>query len=129
LEAVNNVFAHRQGRQRDRKNPQAKPHSHLNEVYKQLSGIAHNSDRKAMEFLAQGTPANVDVIFDREFAEHLLQVHLSCLVSISLDLAENVRGDGQVQLEKLEERHLTEVLAILAKRGFLKFNSGGKSEL
>ncbi|MEM7471240.1 MAG: hypothetical protein AAF340_07805 [Pseudomonadota bacterium] len=126
LEAVNNCFALRRGEQKDRTNPRVKPFKHLNAIYKELSGIAHNTHRDGMLQLSGGSPANLDPIFDLERTENLLMTHIHCVCGIALEAASLSPASENDVLNEREKHYCALALGVLVKKGFLKsFNLGG----
>jgi len=123
MEAVNNCYAHRIGKQKDKKNPHVKPHKHLDAIYNQLSGIAHTSDRELMSYLSGGAVADLAPRFDKQLAEHYLQTHISCLISMAMDLSFERKYSAQSYLDPSEEKYAAEALAVLTMTGFLNLEA------
>ncbi len=119
MEAVNNLIAHRKGKQKDKRNPKNNPFPQLSQIYKSLSGIAHNADRIAMAYLAGGSPADTDPRFDQGFCEHLLETHVHCMVAVCLDLVETIPSTTPERFNRDEEYYLQVTLGILVDRGFI----------
>lgn len=119
IEAVNNCYAHHMGHQKNKKNPHIKPFKHIEEHYKSLSGIAHNSDRGAMSYLASGVPANVDPIFDKGFCEYLLKIHIHCNASIGLDMAYLSPYSNEEMFSPTEDSELAKIFSVLLESKFL----------
>ena len=121
IEAVNNCFAHRRDEQRNKKNPRIKPFRHLNDIYAELSGIAHNTDRDGMLLLSGGSPANLDPEFDLLRTEQLLMVHIHCVCGIALEASDIVSAEADKSgLDEREKHYCSVALGVLVKRGFLR---------
>lgn len=119
LEAVNNCYAYRKGKQTDGKNPHIKPHKHLEDVYKSLTNITHNSKRDAMEYLSGGLPANLDPKFDKAFAEWLLLTHIHCLCSVAMDMTHKAEFSADEPLSGNEKFFLACALGVLTAKEYL----------
>lgn len=122
FEAVNVLFANRKGRAKDRKNPGNNPFSHLRNVYRQLSEIAHNTGWEAMEFLSEGSPSNLDPRFEKSFCEYLLMCHIHAVLCVATDMSGDTLFVTGVQLTASEKKFSMNVMSILFMKGFLQGN-------
>ncbi|SHL64369.1 hypothetical protein SAMN05444414_12419 [Roseovarius marisflavi] len=119
LEAVNNCYAYRKGKQKDGKNPHIKPYKHLDGVYKSLTNVAHNSKRDAMQYLSGGSPANLDPKFDKAFAEWLLLTHIHCLCSVAMDMTYKAEFSADEPFSGDEKFFLECALDVLTAKEYL----------
>lgn len=121
LEAVNNCYAYRKGKQKDGKNPRLKPHRHMEDVYKSLTNLAHNAKRESMLYLSGGSPANLDPKFDKAFAEWLLLTHIHCLCSVAMDMTHKAEFSADEPFSEDEKFFLACALGVLTAKEYLIF--------
>ncbi|SMY08638.1 hypothetical protein [Flavimaricola marinus] len=119
IEAVNVCVNFRRGKQKNKKNPGIKAFKRFEGIYKQLSGIAHNTDQAAMSYLSGGGKGNLDPRIDCRLANFLLGVHIHSSIAILFDMSEIAPFSESCRLDPDEQYYSRVALGILVDKDIM----------